>query len=83
MQLTHFPFSIRSLVAVNLFVCVLAAIVFTVMLLAGAVSTAEGQPTGTQVAGQVEFALIEPDVTVVPDIVIDTEVSSVTIVRRP
>ena len=81
MKITQLPFDIRQIVAVNLAIVAVATVAFVVMLLAGALGVADAPPaqTGisTQVASIVEYPEIEAAVS------IDTQISSVTLVRGP
>ena len=84
MKITHFPFSVGSLVAVNLAVWFTAAVAIVVMLLAGALSNGPEQPFGAPVSGAetVEVEVLDSTVVAAP-VVVDTQVSSVAIVRAP
>ena len=83
MKITHFPFSVGSVVAVNLIVWLTAAVAIVVMLLAGALSTGDHQPLGASVAGTIEVEVLDSTVVAAPEVAIDTQVSSVAIVRAP
>ena len=83
MKLNHFPFAVQNIIAVNLFVWLMAAAVLAVMVLTGAVS-GDVEPIGTQVARLVEVSAIETEVASIVELpAVDTQVSSVAIVRGP
>ena len=84
MKITHFPFSVGSLVAVNLAVWFTAVVAIVVMLLAGALSNGPAQPFGAPVSDveTIEGEVLDSTVVAAP-VVVDTQVSSVAIVRAP
>ena len=70
MNFNHFPTALGKIIAANLIVVVMAAAVFVIMMVTGAVA-GDVEPIGTEVASIVELPAI------------DTQVSSVVLVRTP
>ena len=101
MKISHFPVSIRSILAVNLAVWMIAAAALTVMLLAGALSSGAVDPLGapaeaaadaetievevldSAVVETIEVEVLDSAVVATPDVAVETQVSSVAIVRVP
>lgn len=88
MKISQFPVSIRSILAVNLAVWMIAAAALIVMLLAGALSTGGASPLGAPAGDATQVEVVEVEVldsvvVALPDDVVDTQVSSVAIVRAP
>lgn len=83
MKISHFPVSIRSILAVNLVVWMIAAAALTVMLLAGAISAGAVEPLVAPSSDSIEVEVLDTAIVAVPAATVDTQVSSIAIVRAP